>query len=46
MKADLLASELINNPAKEPDNLYKQYHSLSQSLHLVDPDQQTCSTTH
>ena len=27
MKADLLASELINNPAKEPDTLYKHYHS-------------------
>ena len=27
MKADLLASELINNPSKEPDILYKQYHS-------------------
>ena len=26
MKADLLASELINNPSKEPDTLYKQYH--------------------
>ena len=24
---DLLASELINNPAKEPDTLYKQYHT-------------------
>ena len=24
MKADLLASELINNPSKEPDTLYKQ----------------------
>ena len=27
MKADLLASELINNPSKEPDTLYKQYHT-------------------
>ena len=27
MKADLLASELINNPSKEPDTIYKQYHS-------------------
>ena len=26
MKADLLASELINNPSKEPDTLCKQYH--------------------
>ena len=27
MKADLLASALINNPSKKPDTLYKQYHS-------------------
>ena len=27
MKADLLASELINNPSKEPDTLYNQYHT-------------------
>ena len=27
MKADLLASELINNPSKEPDTLCKQYHT-------------------
>ena len=27
MKADLLASELINNPSKESDTLYKQYHT-------------------
>ena len=27
VKADLLASELINNPSKEPDTLYKQYHT-------------------
>ena len=27
MKADLLASELINNPSKEPDTLYKHYHT-------------------
>ena len=27
MKADLLASELINNPSRVPDTLYKQYHS-------------------
>ena len=27
MKADLLASELIKNPSKEPDTLYKQYHT-------------------
>ena len=32
MKADLLASELINNPSKEPDTLYKQYHSTLSTL--------------
>ena len=32
MKADLLASKLINNPAKEPDTLYKQYHSTLSTL--------------
>ena len=26
MKTDLLASELLNNPSKEADTLYKQYH--------------------
>ena len=32
MKVDLLASELINNPAKEPDTLYKQYHTTLSTL--------------
>ena len=32
MKADLLASELINNPSKEPDTLYKQYHTTLSTL--------------
>ena len=32
MKADLLASELINNPSKEPDTLYKKYHSTLSTL--------------
>ena len=32
LKADLLASELINNPAKVPDTLYKQYHSTLSTL--------------
>ena len=32
MKADLLASELISNPSKEPDTLYKQYHSTLSTL--------------
>ena len=32
MKADLLASELINNPSREPDTLYKQYHSTVSTL--------------
>ena len=32
MKADLLASELINNPSREPDTLYKQYHSTLSTL--------------
>ena len=32
MKADLLASELINNPSKEPDTLYKQYHTILSTL--------------
>ena len=32
MKADLLASELINNLSKEPDTLYKQYHTTLSTL--------------
>ena len=32
MKVDLLASELINNPSKEPDTLYKQYHTTLSTL--------------
>ena len=32
MKTDLLASELINNPSKEPDALYKQYHTTFSTL--------------
>ena len=32
MKADLLASELINNPSREPDTFYKQYHSTLSTL--------------
>ena len=32
MKADLLASGLINNPSREPDTLYKQYHSTLSTL--------------
>ena len=32
MKADLLASELINNPSKEPDTMYKQYHTTLSTL--------------
>ena len=32
MKTDLLASELINNPPKEPDTLYKQYHTTLSTL--------------
>ena len=32
MKADLLASELINNPSKGPDTLYKLYHSTLSTL--------------
>ena len=32
MKADLLASERINNPSKEPDTLYKQYHTTLSTL--------------
>ena len=31
-KTDLLASELINNPSKEGDSLYKQYHSTLSTL--------------
>ena len=27
MKVDLFASDLINNPSKEPDILCKQYHT-------------------
>ena len=27
MKVDLLVSERINNPSKEHDTLYKQYHT-------------------
>ena len=29
---DLLASELINNPSKEPDTLYQQYHTTLSTL--------------
>ena len=32
MKADLLASELINNLSKESDTLYKQYHTTLSTL--------------
>ena len=32
MRADLLASELINNPSKEPDTLCKQYHTTLSTL--------------
>ena len=32
MKVDILASELINNPSKEPDTLYKQYHTTLSTL--------------
>ena len=32
MKTDLLASELINNPSKEPNTLYKQYHTTLSTL--------------
>ena len=32
MKVNLLASELINNPSKEPDTLYKQYHTILSTL--------------
>ena len=32
MKADLLASEAINNPYKESDTLYKQYHTTLSTL--------------
>ena len=32
MKGDILASELINNPSKEPDTLYKQYHTTLSTL--------------
>ena len=32
MKADLLASELINNLSKEPDTLYIQYHTTLSTL--------------
>ena len=32
MQADLLASELINNPSKVPDTLYKQYHTTLSTL--------------
>ena len=32
MKADLFASELINNPSKEPDTLYKQHHTTLSTL--------------
>ena len=32
MKADLLASELIKNLSKEPDTLYKQYHTTLSTL--------------
>ena len=27
MKTDLIASDLINNPSKDVDTLYEQYHS-------------------
>ena len=27
LKADILASELLNNPSKEADTLYEQYHT-------------------
>ena len=32
MKTDLLASELITNPSKEANTLYKQYHTTSSTL--------------
>ena len=32
MRADHLASELINDPSKEPDTLYKQYHTTLSTL--------------
>ena len=32
MRVDLLASELINNPSKERDTLYKQYHTTLSTL--------------
>ena len=32
IKADLLPSELINKPSKEPDTLYKHYHSTLSTL--------------
>ena len=32
MKTDLLASELLNNPSKEDDTLYEQYHTTLSNL--------------
>ena len=32
MKTDLLASELLNNPSKEADTLYEQYHTTLSTL--------------
>ena len=32
MKADLLASEMIKNPSKQPDTLYNQYHTTLSTL--------------
>ena len=44
MKADLLASELINNPSKEPDTLYTQYHTTLSTL--IDKHGSTTHQTH
>ena len=32
MKTDLLASELLNNPSREADTIYKQYQSSLSTL--------------
>ena len=32
LKTDLLTSELLNNPSKEADTLYEQYHTTLSTL--------------
>ena len=50
MKADFLAAELINNPFKEPDTLYKQLshylvHPYRQNMHHYTPNTPKQSTS-